>query len=184
MRIPGPSLLVATVLLTTGCAPTVLQGRVRHPAVVPAGWTAEYDYASGIRRYLRQQFNSAIVEGATAYIYIYSDRSERCRSLRRFMNRESVAPLFRDVRISMLDIWKLYDLHEKYPHAAFDPGDRSAVFVKIASDGTLSDQMFYAGLYFYNPYLLEDHGYPDLAQPSLGDLAAELQRFFAKNSED
>ena len=177
------SLLLATVLLATGCAPTVLQARVRQPAVVPAGWTAEYDYASGIHRYLRRQVDSAIVEGATAYIYMYNDSSERCRSLRRWMSRESVSPLFRDVRISMLDFWRLNDLHNRYPDVAFDPGITSGVFVKIASDGTLSDAMFYASLFLYSPHLLHDFGYPGLDRPTLRDLAVELQQFFAKNAE-
>lgn len=178
----GYSLLVAAVLLATGCAPTVLQGRVRQPAIVPAGWTAEYDYASGIYPYLRQQVDSAIVEGATAYIYIYSDRSERCRSLRRLMDRDFVSPLFRDVRISMLDFWKLHDLYKSHPAVAFDPGISSGVFVKIASDGTLSDAMFYAALFWYKPHLLHDFGYPDLGRPTLRGFATELQRFFAKNA--
>ena len=176
-------MFLATVLLTTACAPTTLRGRVHQPAVVPTRWTAEYDYASGIHRYLRSQFDNAIVEGATPYIYIYADSSEHCRMLRRLMDRKLVSPLLRDVRISMLDYWRLHDLHKKYPEVAFDPGISAGVFVRITKDGTLSE-IFYAELFLNHPYELREFGYPHLRQPSLRDFAAELQRFFEKNAEN
>ena len=178
------ALLLMLVLLTTGCASSALKPRIREPAVVPPGWTADYDYASGMSRYLRQQFNDAIVEGATAYVYIYSDRSERCRTLRRLMSRNFESPLFSEVRISMLDFGTLHELHKRYPEVAFDPGYSSGVFVKIASDGNLSAPMFYASLYLHAPHALPRFGYPDPGRSTPRDFIAELRRFFAQNADD
>lgn len=176
------SLILVAVILTAGCSGTQLQARVLRPAIVPDGWTADYDYASGMQPYLRRQVDNAIVEGATAYIYIYSDRSESCRSLRRLMSRDYETPLFRDVRVSMLDFWKLHASRKKYPGVAFDPGDWSGVFVKITSDGTFSEAMFYARMYLHSPYVLPDYGYEDPGRPTPRDFIAALRRFFADNA--
>ena len=175
--------LFATIVLLAACTTADVHRGPSRPAVVPAGWVADYDYESGIQRYLRQQYDSARLEGATAYVYLYSDAGTRCRTIRRSMKRERIAPLLRDVRVSMLDYWRLKDLYKTSQGVAFDPGDASGTFVKISMDGLLTDVMFHAGVFLYRPDLLYEYGYSEPRKPTFEEFAEELKRFFTRNAE-
>ena len=148
-----------------------------------AGWIADYDYVSGLRPYLRSQYVRARAEGATAYVYVYSDSSEHCLNIRRLIDREVVATAFHDVRVTMLSYERLKSLYLRAPRLAFDPGNVDALFVKIAADGTLSDAIFYAHLYLYHPEKLRNFGYSYPMQPTLTEFADALQKYFEANAE-
>jgi hypothetical protein len=174
--------LCAVVVLSHACTTADIRQKPSRPAVVPDGWDASYDYNSGIKPFLRQHYDSARLEGATAYVYIYSDASSRCRMLRRAMRDERISLQLRDVRITMLDYWRLRRTYEVSPGNAFDPGNASATFVKISMDGDLTDEMFHMGVYMYRQDLYYEDGYSD-DRPTLSDLAKELGRFLSRNAE-
>lgn len=167
----------------SACAAMTAEPEWNEPAVIPAGWVADYDYVSGLRQYLRGQHDRARLEGATAYVYIYSDPNEHCRRIRELMERDMVALAFQNVRITMLSYERLKWLYPRTPAVAFDPGNIEGIFVKIAADGGLSDAIFYAHLYLYHPHWLRDFGYSDPKQPTLPEFAEALQKFFETNAE-
>jgi hypothetical protein len=167
----------------SACAAIRAEPQWSGPTVIPAGWAADYDYVSGLRQYLRGQHDRARLEGATAYVYIYMDLNEHCIGIRKSMQRGMVAAAFHDVRITMLNYDRLKWLYPRKPKVAFDPGNREAIFVKIAADGGLSDAIFDAHAYRYHPEWLRDFGYSDPIQPTLSEYAEALQKFFETNAE-
>ena len=174
---------LVTFTLISACAATTTEPRWSGPAVVPAGWAADYDYVSALRQYLRGQHDRARLEGATAYVYIYRDSNKHCIGIRQLMERGMVAAAFHNVRITMLSYDRLKWLYPRRPSVAFDPGNEEAIFVKIAADGGLSDSIFYAHLYRYHPEALRDFGYSDPIQPTLSEYAEALQKFFETSAE-
>jgi hypothetical protein len=98
------------------------------------------------------------------------------------MRREIAAPLLRDVRITMLDYWRIRRLYLT-TELAFNPGDSLALFVKITMDGNLSDAMFDADLHLYHPRRQYESGYSQLLQPTLPAFAEEVRQFFERHAE-
>ena len=172
-----------TFTFISACAAIRAEPQWRGPAVIPAGWAVDYDYVSGLRRYLRGQHDRARLEGATAYVYIYSDRNEHCIRIRESIKRDMVAAAFHNVRVTMLSYERLKWLYPRRPKVAFDPGNIEGIFVKIGADGGLSDAIFYAHLYWYHPEELRDFGYSDPKQATLPEYAEALQKYFATNAE-
>src|SRR5688572_30587111 len=144
-RILGFVGCLLTLVFISACALTTPEPQWREPAVVPAGWAADYDHVSGLRQYLRGQHDRARWEGATAYLYIYDDSNEHCVNIRKLMERDMIAAAFRDARITMLSYRRLKWLYARTPSVAFDPGNIEGIIVKMTDDGGLSDDaIFYA----------------------------------------
>jgi len=183
-RVPQRVGCLLTFTFISACAAITAEPQWSEPAVVPAGWAADYDHVSGLRQYLRGQHDRARLEGATAYLYIYDDSNEHCVNIRKLMEHDTIAAAFRDVRITMLSYRRLKWLYARTPSVAFDPGNIEGVIVKINDDGGLSDDaIFYAHLYLYHPDWLFDFGYSDPKQPTLIEFAEGLQKFFVTNND-
>lgn len=99
------------------------------------------------------------------------------------MDFERFAPLLRNVRVSMLDFWKLKMLSETNPRVAFNPGIASGVFAKITMDGDLSDAQFYAAVFLCCPDYSYKRGHSVSRMRTHLSLARELEEFFASNAE-
>lgn len=160
-------LMLCAIAVMCSCTTAGTQHKPSHPSVVPDGWITDYDYDSGMRSYLRRQYDSARLEGATAYVYIYSDKNSYCRRLRRAMGDERISLVLRDARVSMLDFWRLKRTYAVSPENALDPGNFSATFVKISMDGDLTDEVFHMRVYMYLQDVYYEGGIYDHI-PSLG----------------
>jgi hypothetical protein len=164
----------------TSCAS--MTPRPSNPSVVPAGWVADYDFSRDIWGYLREQFNAAVVEGATAYIYIYSDRNPHCIRVRKMIARGQVAA-FNDVRITLLSYDRLRRVFRDRADVSFDPGPVQPVIVKIASNGGLTTAHIYPDWYLYHPEWFMRLGLQVPEPMSPAALETELKAFFRSNSE-
>lgn len=174
------ALLLPCLAALASC--TAAMPRPSKPDVQPSGWAADYDYSTNIWRYLRDQYNAAVVEGATAYLYIYSDRSGHCRSIRKMIARGRINA-FDDVRITMLNYDRLWRMHFDKPDTSFDPGPFAAAFVKIDRNGGLARDQFRADLYLYHPRYMKRLGLPEPAESTPAALEAELKAFFEAHDE-
>jgi len=174
--------IVLAAIVLAGCTGAGIGQGPSKPAVVPAGWAADYDYASGIRSYLLQQYNSARLEGATAYVYIYLDADSMCKSRRTLMTSEHYSSALRHARVSMLSYWRLKSVHKKSPELAFDPGTVVGAFVKITKDGDLGP-IFHANGFWLGPYDRFKPSYSEPKHPTWEEYVQALQSYFAENAE-
>jgi len=172
------------VVAITACATTPVEPKWGPPKIVPRGWIADYDYTSGLKLYLRRQYDSARLEGATAYIYIYTDLDPHCLRVREFVRDGQIAAAFRDVRITMLNYDRLRWLYPRSAGIAFDPGHHEPSIVKISMDGDLADTIIYPDYYLYHPWRVLPRNMLDQVKPlTLPQLVEKLQQFFQANNE-
>lgn len=149
--------LCVTLLAGVAACSTISREPVwTRPAVIPEGWVYDFDYASSIAKYLHEQYLSARVEGASAYIYVYRDSDEHCLATRRLMRKPAVAAALRDVRITMLNYDRLKWLHTRNSEVAFDPGDLEPYMARISINGVLPDSLMYPDMFLFHPELVDD----------------------------
>lgn len=181
------SLLCVTLLAgVAACATTTREPVWTAPAVIPEGWIHDFDYASSITKYLRGQYDSARLEGASAYIYVYSDSDEHCLATRRLMRKPAVAAALRDVRITMLNHDRLKWLHTRNKEAAFDPGDLEPYMAKLSINGVLPASLMYPDAFRYHPEMLDDPMDKLTGKPkrlTASRFAAELRKYFEAHNE-
>jgi hypothetical protein len=146
---------------------------------------ADYDYTSNIWTYLRYQYNSAVVEGATAYIYIYSDRDPHCVRIRKMVAKGQISGAFEDVRVTMLNYNRLLRLYRTKGKSSvsFYPADWGPALVKIAKDGGLTDAVMYPDLYLFHTDRLVEPGQPEPPPLTPAALESKLRDFFQSNDE-
>lgn len=143
------TVLVATAA-TAACAATGKEPAWSPARLAPAGWAQDFDYRSDLATYLRVQYDRARQDGATAYVYFYSDSSSHCLGTRRVMSRPEVASALGNVTFTMLNADRLKWLHDQGVEGVMDPGEWVPVIARIAANGTLAQGIFLPDVPLYH----------------------------------
>lgn len=178
--------ILVTLAALTACATTATEPTWHEPRVVPRGWISDYDYQSGLKEYLRHQYNSARLEGATAYLYLYSDSDWHCARIRQMMRNELLVVAFSETRITMLNYDRIKWLHGQYPQAIVDPGVEASISVKRSMDGDLTEVIAYPEIYIFHQGNLRQPvtGSPrESERMIIKDYAEGMRQFFRANIE-
>lgn len=154
------------------------------PAVKPSGWVAN-EIDGDLRGYLRSQYLESKDRGLTPYVYVYSDRSRHCRSIRAMMKRDDMKDAFNGTHIVMLNYFDVRKRNgSKSKASEFTPS-----IVRISEDGRLIGKEMNPELYLYYPSLTKE---PDLRRYTIkhkwsgpvpkGAFARQLKKYFEANN--
>jgi len=181
---------VAIALLAAVAAACVATSKepIWSPAkVAPARWIQGFDYKTDLVAHLRGQYDSARLEGATAYVYFYSDSNSHCLGTRRMMSLPEVAPVLENVRMTLLNADRLRWLHDQGDENIVDPGKWLPIIAKIAADGTLESGIFLPDLALYHQDATKIHPTATLIvrrdKERVRRFVEELQHFFQLRNE-
>lgn len=177
---------LVTLVALTACATAATEPTWHEPRVVPYGWIADYDYKSDLKQYLRHQYDSARLEGATAYMYLFTDSDWHCVRIRQMMRNELLVVAFGETRITMLNYDRIKWLYRQHAQAIFDPGIEAPIFVKISISGDLTEVIAYPELYLFHQGILKGPvtGSPrESERIMIKEFAESMRQFFLANSE-
>ena len=121
------------------------------PAVQPDGWVTG-EIKGELDTYLQSHYVYAKEKGLTPYVYIYSDHSRHCKSIRGLMKRDDMKAAFSGIYIVMLNYSELVELDKERPKrkrlfiSGFSP-----VIAQVSEEGKLFGKVMNPELYLFYP---------------------------------